>query len=415
MNKILGLSLVCVLLAIGAESRGLKIPPLFEERTLLENPNQRTETVFAEHIEYRLPNDTIPTHYDVEITTNVHLKQREFTGIVKINIDVVKATKTIVVHARNLTVDSVKILDGTNVIDCEFDYSSNRTVNPTEFLTITTKNDVTLALGKKLVVEIHYNSKLRTDGGGFYLSTYKTSDGEERWLATTQFESTDARHAFPCYDEPAKRATFKFAFKHGKNYNAICDTIPIGNPEPIANTDLVKTTFETTTKMSTYITAFIISDFVWTEAEFRGLKQRVYSRPGTATHQEFALTSATQIIAALDDYFGVNFKDMLPSSKLYQVAVPDFNAGAMENWGLTTYREEYLLYENGKSTVQTKTNIANILGHEDVHQWFGDYVAVEWWTYLWLKESFAQYYSYVSNDIVSILFLSEVLLVQRYF
>lgn len=394
MTKIVGVSAVFLLLAAGVECKTLKFPPLFEGRALLENPNLRLELV--EEQSYRLPNHTIPEHYDVDIFTKVHLKEDVFNGTVKINIAVLEDTKKVVLHARQLTIDSAKIIDDATSIDCSADYP---TQNPTEFLTITPKNGQTLTRGKKLVVEIKYNGKLRQDNGGFYRSTYKTENGEERWLATTQFESTDARHAFPCYDEPAKRATFSFSFTHGKNYNAICDTEPIGEPVPVGN-DLVKTSFKKTTEMSTYITAFIISDFVYSEIVFRGLKQRVYSRPNTQDHQEFALSTASLVIAALDDYFGVEFKSMLPDGKLDQVAVPDFAAGAMENWGLTTYREEYLLYENGKSTVQTETSIANIIGHEDVHQWFGDYVCVEWWTYLWLKESFAQYYSYVSNDKV---------------
>lgn len=399
MIKILGLSAVFLLLVAGVESKTLKFPPLFEEKALLENPNLRLEV--REDPNYRLPNHTIPEHYDVDIFTQVHLKDDAFNGTVKILIAVLEDTKTVVLHARQLTIDSARIVDGPRIIDCTFDYP---TENPTEFLTITPKNGQTLTKGNKLVVEITYKGKLRQDNGGFYRSTYKTENGEERWLATTQFESTDARHAFPCYDEPAKRATFTFSFTHGKNYSAICVTEPSSAPVSVG-TDLVKTSFKKTTKMSTYITAFIISDFVYTEIVFRGLKQRVYSRPNTEDHQEFALSTASLVIAALDDYFGVEFKSMLPEGKLDQVAVPDFAAGAMENWGLTTYREEYLLYENGRSTVQTETSIANIIGHEDVHQWFGDYVCVEWWTYLWLKESFAQLYSYVSNDKVREIFI----------
>lgn len=405
MNKILGLSAVFLLLAAGGvQSKSLKFPPLFEGRSLLENPNLRVEPK-AEVLDYRLPNETIPLHYDVHILTKVHEKNETFEGTVKIEIQVLDKTENITLHVRQLTVTKVYLLDNGKTIECDINSDYNSKENVREFLVITPKNYVLEPKTTTLQVVIEYHGKLRKDNGGFYLSTYKGEDGQEKWLATTQFESTDARHAFPCYDEPAKRATFTFSFTHGEKYNAICDTIPEGEPTPVAGTDLVITKFKKTSKMSTYITAFIISDFVWTEGELRGLKQRVYSRPNTKHHQEFALTSAMQIIAALDDYFGVEYKTMLPEGKLYQVAVPDFAAGAMENWGLTTYREEYLLYEEGKSTVQTKTNIANILGHEDVHQWFGDYVAIDWWGFLWLKESFAQYYSYVSNDIVSILFL----------
>lgn len=400
-----------LLVAFGAESRTSKFPPFFEGKSFSEGTNLQLDSKETTE-NYRLPNQTIPMRYDVEISTKVHLKDDAFSGIVKIYIKVLEDTKSVVLHSRNLTINSAKIIDWTDVIECSTEYPSE---NPTEFLTITPKDGRTLFLGEELILEINYNGKLRQDNGGFYRSTYTNAAGEEVWLATTQFESTDARHAFPCYDEPAKKATFQFSFIHGKDYSAISNTEPLNDPIAIDGTDLVKTSFNPTALMSTYLTAFIISDFVHTETVFRGLTQRVYSRPNTKNHQEFALTTAALVIAALDDYFEIEFKSMLRNDKLYQVAIPDFAAGAMENWGLTTYREEYLLLENGKSNVQTETNIANILGHEDVHQWFGDYVSVEWWTYLWLKESFAQYYSYVSNDKVYPLWdIYQIFLVSEY-
>jgi len=155
------------------------------------------------------------------------------------------------------------------------------------------------------------------------------------------------------------------------------------------------TVFQTTPKMSTYLVAFIVSDFESTTGELNGLRQRVFSRKGKQDQQEWALWSGLVVESSLAGYFGVPFA--LP--KLDQAGIPDFSAGAMENWGLATYREQYMWWNKENSTINLKTNIANIIGHEYAHMWFGDLVSVKWWTYLWLKEGFATLFSYESNDI----------------
>ncbi|XP_059217370.1 aminopeptidase N [Stomoxys calcitrans] len=207
-------------------------------------------------------------------------------------------------------------------------------------------------------------------------------------LAATQFESTNARHAFPCYDEPAKRATFSVTINHNPTYTALSNM-----PKNEAESSNGKTVFQSTTNMPTYLIAFIVSDFKYSEGTFYGLKQRVYSRPGSEDEQEWGLLSGMLITQRLADYYGIDF--MLP--KLDQAAIPN-KGGAMENWGMATYAENYMLYNKENSTIYTQTNIANIIGHEICHQWFGDYVTVEWWTYLWLKEGFAELFSFKATD-----------------
>lgn len=214
------------------------------------------------------------------------------------------------------------------------------------------------------------------------------------YLATTQFESTDARHAFPCYDEPAKRANFTITINHSPTYTAISN-MPVNE----ALSTIGKTVFLTTARIPTYIVAFVVSDFEYTEGILNDIPQRVYSRPSAKHDHEWAVVSGMLITERLSEYYGVNF--MLP--KMDQVAIPDFAAGGMENWGLATYREEYLLYNKDTSTVYTKTSIASISAHELCHQWFGDLVAIEWWEYLWLKEGFATFFSYSAVDDVSMI------------
>lgn len=157
------------------------------------------------------------------------------------------------------------------------------------------------------------------------------------------------------------------------------------------------TSFETTVKMPSYLVAFIVSEFVYSNGELNDLPQRVFSRKGTEHEQEWALRTGMLVEKRLSGYFDVPFA--LP--KLDQAAIPDFAAGAMENWGLATYREEYLLYNTENSTVNTQTNIATIEAHEDAHMWFGDLVAIEWWSYLWLKEGFATLFEHLAVDLVS--------------
>uniref|UniRef100_A0A1I8P0A9 Aminopeptidase n=1 Tax=Stomoxys calcitrans TaxID=35570 RepID=A0A1I8P0A9_STOCA len=377
-----------VILAAGpaqAASRALT-PPLYRDDNgwFQENPNARVSP--RADPDYRLPNTTIPTHYDIDLTTMVHEGDRKFTGIVKIHVTFEEATTSIVLHARQLIITEASIqLDTTDTPeDLEQSYEDER-----EFLTLARTTNTPFAKGSQGVLTVHYNGELRLDNGGFYLSTYNDTNGNVRHLATTQFESTDARHAFPCFDEPAMRATFTITMRHSPSYKAISN-MPVNTMESSPGV----TVFQTTPNMPTYLVAFIVSDFEYTEGVLNSLPQRIYSRPGTEGDQEWALVSGMLILERLAEYYGVPFA--LP--KIDQAAIPDFAAGAMENWGLATYREEYMLYNKDHSTITTQTNIANIIAHEYAHQWFGNYVAIQWWTYLWLKEGFATLFSYKATD-----------------
>ncbi|XP_017124110.1 aminopeptidase N [Drosophila elegans] len=385
-----GMSLLLVLLvAISAtQAAVVRTFPPFEQLQSLENPNLRAVVPFADEDNYRLPNDTIPSHYAVTLTTNVHTGETAFSGTVAITLDVVVATTKIVVHARQLENYTATIIQQgvANAVaqELEFEYEAAR-----EFLTFS-KTGLTFAANTKWILTINYQGHLRTDNGGFYLSTYTDEAGKTKYLATTQFESTDARHAFPCYDEPSKRAEFTITIKHDPSYNAISNM-----PVDEAASSSGVTAFKKTVNMPSYLVAFIVSEFVYSEGELNGLPQRVFSRKGTENEQEWALTTGMLVEKRLSDYFGVPFA--LP--KLDQAGIPDFAAGAMENWGLATYREEYLLYNPVNSTISTQTNIATIEAHEDAHMWFGDLVAIEWWSYLWLKEGFATLFENLAVDL----------------
>ncbi|XP_043653070.1 aminopeptidase N [Drosophila teissieri] len=339
---------------------------------------------------YRLPNTTEPESYNVELWTNVHTGDDQFNGIVNIDIRVLNETSNITLHYRQTSNFEASIISRDVVTPTAIPL----TVTPElqrEFLVLTrTTAGEAFGANTNWTITIKYNGTHRTDMGGFYLSSYTDDDGKQHFLATTQFESTNARHAFPCYDEPARRANFTITIHHDPSYTAISN-MPV-------NTDASSsgiTAFQTTPKMSSYLVAFIVSDFESTTGELNGLRQRVFSRKGKQDQQEWALWSGLVVEASLAGYFGVPFA--LP--KLDQAGIPDFSAGAMENWGLATYREQYMWWNEQNSTINLKTSIANIIGHEYAHMWFGDLVSVKWWTYLWLKEGFATLFSYESNDI----------------
>ncbi|KAH8298712.1 hypothetical protein KR018_007890, partial [Drosophila ironensis] len=380
--------LALVLAAISVQGAVVRQFPPFEQLQMLENPNQRSVVPFADEDNYRLPNETIPVEYDVTLTTNVHTGETKFSGIVKITLSVITTTSNIVIHARqleNFTVTAQQLnVDNAEVHQLTASYEEER-----EFLTLS-KTDLSFTEDTTWLVTINYEGHLRTDNGGFYLSTYTDDAGNTQYLATTQFESTDARHAFPCYDEPSKRAFFTITINHDPSYNAISN-MPVNETATSSGV----TSFDKTVNMPSYLVAFIVSKFVYTSGEFNGLPQRVYSREGTEGDQEWALINGMLVEKRLSEYFNISFA--LP--KLDQAGIPDFAAGAMENWGLATYREEYLLYNPENSTINTQTNIATIESHEDAHMWFGDLVAIEWWSYLWLKEGFATLFENLAVDL----------------
>ncbi|XP_017007594.2 aminopeptidase N [Drosophila takahashii] len=338
---------------------------------------------------YRLPNTTEPETYNVELWTNVHTGDTQWNGTVDINLRVLEQTPNITLHYRQTSNFEASIISR----DVATPTAIPLTVTPElqrEFLVFTATNGEIFAADTNWTLSIKYNGTHRSDMGGFYISSYTDDDGQQHFLATTQFESTNARHAFPCYDEPARRANFTITIHHDASYTAISN-MPVNETTSSSGV----TVFQTTPKMSTYLVAFIVSDFESTTGELNGLRQRVFSRKGKQDQQEWALWSGLVVESSLAGYFGVPFA--LP--KLDQAGIPDFSAGAMENWGLATYREQYMWWNKENSTINLKTNIANIIGHEYAHMWFGDLVSVKWWTYLWLKEGFATLFSYESNDI----------------
>jgi aminopeptidase N/puromycin-sensitive aminopeptidase len=231
----------------------------------------------------------------------------------------------------------------------------------------------------KVRLAIEYTGILNDKLRGFYLSKTKT-----RSYGVTQFEATDARRAFPSFDEPALKATFDVTLVVDAGDTAISNTRMMSDkPGPVAGKHTL--TFATTPKMSTYLVAWLVGDFACSEGKADKVAIRACSTPDKASLTKFALESARWALHYYDDYFGIKY----PLTKLDLVAIPDFEAGAMENFGCITFRETEMLVDDRDGSVPAKKEIAETVAHEMSHQWFGDMVTMEWWDNLWLNEGFA--------------------------
>lgn len=362
-------------------------------------PTERRQIIADETTTYRLPNNSIPVRYDLLLKTDVHKESVDFDGQVKIRVKIVESTDKITLHYRQITVDKV------NLVNTE---DSSVTENLSilyeeipEFLVITLPKE--FKPNDEIILDITYKGKLRLDGAGFYRAIYR-EDGKEIWFATTQFESTNARHAMPCYDEPGIRAKIGLEIKHGKSLTAISNMPLISNDT--IDSEYVVSKFKDTPEMQSYLLAFIVSDYHFVSnnqsKNQNDIEQRVYATPKAIKEgrADFALSVVNPILKKLEEHF----KTKLPLPKMDHALIADYTSGAMENFGLITYQESNMLYKKGTDADWMEKNIIELIAHEYTHQWFGNIVSPKWWTHTWLSEGFATLYS---NYIPSLIYPDE--------
>ena len=337
----------------------------------------------------RLVPHIYPTRYI--LTLKPDLQTCTYSGSEIIHVTIDKPTKEITLHSKDIHIESAYILlRNTSIPPQKISYNEK-----SETVTFT----FTRAIHGKSKISLVFTGIISQGLRGLYRSTY-VLNGTTKYIATTQFEATDARRAFPCFDEPSHKAVFDVSLVVPGNHTAISNTLPKSIREHEAGYNIVE--FASTPRMSTYLLAFIIGEFEYVEGRAEqtsnsGSTQiRVFTTPGKKHQATFALEVATKCLKFYNEYFDIPY----PLPTLDLIALPDFESAAMENWGAVTFREAALLVDEENTSLANKQWIAIVIAHELAHQWFGNLVTMEWWTDLWLNEGFAEYLEYVCVDHV---------------
>ncbi|KAK1783249.1 peptidase family M1-domain-containing protein [Copromyces sp. CBS 386.78] len=347
-----------------------------------------------------LPDNFKPTHYDLEIR-GLDFASWSYKGTVRIDGNLVKPTKDIVLNTLEIKLLNAKWTAGQQ------SWESTQFAEDTKAQRSTISFAEDLPVADNVSLTLEFTGELNHDMAGFYRSQYKPAapaaasvprDDEFHYMLSTQFESCDARRAFPCFDEPNLKATFDFAIEIPEDQVALSN-MPVKETKPAGpNKKIVS--FERSPVMSTYLLAWAVGDFEYVEAftdrEYNGKKLpvRVYTTRGLKEQGRWALEHAPKII----DYFSEQFEIDYPLPKSDILAVHEFTHGAMENWGLVTYRMTAILFDEKLSEARFRNRIAYVVAHELAHQWFGNLVTMDWWDELWLNEGFATWAGWLATD-----------------
>uniref|UniRef100_A0A182YG72 Aminopeptidase n=1 Tax=Anopheles stephensi TaxID=30069 RepID=A0A182YG72_ANOST len=332
--------------------------------------------------DYRLPPVSEPLYYDLYLDmTNDSFTS--YSGTVDITIKYTGNGSSFSFNSVDLVINETSVrvtrVDGTEVPLKSFIISR-------QFEQLHFEADEMLETEASYKVHLGFTGQIKTDFfKGIYRSSYRVGS-ETKYLATTFLAATYARSVFPCYDEPAYKARFNVKIRHLSHHTALSN-MPVTNS--LQFDGYSETTFDTTPLMSTYLVAFVVSEMKTLSSDQELF--RVFAPENKVNDTIYAHDFAVRAVRALETHFGR--QNQMP--KIDLVGIPDFAMGAMENWGLITFREDYLIYEGEEETTAfAKQRIASVITHELVHMWFGNEVTPEWWTYVWLNEGFANFFEY---------------------
>ncbi|KAI9716899.1 MAG: hypothetical protein M1812_005048 [Candelaria pacifica] len=354
-----------------------------------------------------LPDTVKPTHYALSIYGIELGGAYSYQGTVKIDLDVKKRTRELVLNTHELKLDSAEVI-------VQHEGESEKTLGANSISYAEKSQRVTLSLSTELPASVKAQLVVKFSGtinnvmAGFYRSKYKPTvtpaasvpkDDEFHYMFSTQFESCDARRAFPCFDEPNLKASFDFEIEIPDDQVALSN-MPEKKTRKAERNGFKIVSFERTPIMSTYLLAWACGDFEFVEDftqrkyQGRNIPVRVYTTKGLKEQGRFALQNAHKVI----DYFSEIFRIDYPLPKADLLAVHEFSHGAMENWGLVTYRTTAVLFDEAQSDQKYKNRVAYVVAHELAHQWFGNLVTMDWWSELWLNEGFATWVGWLAID-----------------